>query len=150
MTLREVADKVSDWNYSRIPVYAAEEPETWIGFVLSKEVLAALAEDEFERSVSELVKPMFFVSEKTPGHVLLKTFLKRRTHMFGVVDEYGDITGIISLEDVLESIIGEEIVDEHDTSVDMQEVARLRKREHYAKREIRPLHDEKKGSNEDA
>ena len=82
--------------------------------------------------------------------MLLKTFLKRRTHMFGVVDEYGDITGIISLEDVLESIIGEEIVDEHDTSVDMQEVARLRKREHYAKREIRPLHDEKKGSNENA
>ena len=133
MTLREVAERMTDWTYSRVPVYDTDDPETWVGFLLSKEVLAALAKDEFDLKVSDLAKPMFFVSEKTPGHILLKEFLKRRTHLFGATDEYGDITGIISLEDVLESIIGEEIVDEHDTSVDMQELARLRKRQQFGK-----------------
>ena len=65
--------------------------------------------------------------------MLLKTFLKRRTHLFGVVDEYGDITGVITLEDVLESVLGEEIVDEADSVVDMQEVARRRRREQFGK-----------------
>lgn len=142
LSLREVAGKLGDWTYSRIPVYSTSDPETWIGLILSKEVLAALAKDEFDRPVSEFAKPMFFVSEKTPGHILLKTFIKRRTHMFGVVDEFGDITGIISLEDVLESIIGQEIVDEHDTSVDMQEVAKLRRRDQYAKGKIYPTESE--------
>ena len=64
---------------------------------------------------------------------MLETFLKRRTHLFGVMDEYGDITGVVTLEDVLESVLGVEIVDEADTAVDMQEVARRRKREHFGK-----------------
>ena len=51
--------------------------------------------------------------------------------MFGVVDSYGDITGIVTLEDVLESLIGEEIVDENDAIVDMQELARRKKREMF-------------------
>ena len=78
-----------------------------------------------------MAKPLFFVSGELRGHLLLKSFLKRRTHLFGVMDEYGDLTGIVTLEDVLESVIGEEIVDEVDTVADMQEVARRRKREQY-------------------
>lgn len=143
MTLREVAERMKDWTYSRVPVYDADDPDTWVGFVLSKEVLAALTKDQHEQQIRDLAKPMFFVSEKTPGHVLLKEFIKRRTHLFGVADEYGDITGIICLEDVLESIIGEEIVDEHDTSVDMREVARLRKKKQFHNTEIKPSHEEK-------
>jgi len=65
--------------------------------------------------------------------VLLKTILQRRTHLLGVFDDYGDITGIVTLEDVLESLIGEEIVDESDGAVDMQEVAQRRKREQFGK-----------------
>ena len=61
--------------------------------------------------------------------MLLKSFLKRRSHLFGVADEYGDITGIVTLEDVIESMLGEEIVDEVDSAVDMQDVAQRRKRE---------------------
>ncbi len=133
MTLRAVADKTKVWTYSRIPVYAADDPETWEGVVLSRDILSGLANDQFEKTLGSLCKSVHFVSEKTPGHVLLDTFLKRRTHLFGVMDEYGDITGVVTLEDVLESVLGREIVDEADIAVDMQEVARIRKREQLKK-----------------
>jgi CBS domain containing-hemolysin-like protein len=129
MTLREVSEKIKEFTHSRLPVYDADDPETWKGFVLSRDILSGLAQDQFESQVESLCLPIYFVSEKTPGHVLLKAFLKRRTHLFGVVDEYGDITGIVTLEDVIESVLGEEIVDEADLAVDMQEVAQRRKRD---------------------
>jgi Mg2+/Co2+ transporter CorB len=106
--------------------------------------LSGLANDQFETTLGKLSKRVHFVSEKTPGHVLLETFLKRRTHLFGVMDEFGDITGVVTLEDVLESVLGMEIVDEADTAVDMQEVARRRKREYYGKSnegEVFPKHE---------
>ncbi|MBC8876454.1 MAG: DUF21 domain-containing protein [Planctomycetes bacterium] len=133
MTLRAVAETVKEWTYSRIPVYAADDPETWEGVVLSRDILSGLANDQFETTLGSLCNRIHFVSEKTAGHVLLETFLKRRTHLFGVMDEYGDITGIVTLEDVMESMLGEEIVDEADTAVDMQEVARRRKQQYYGK-----------------
>jgi CBS domain containing-hemolysin-like protein len=131
VTLREINQKVKQWTYSRIPVYSSDDPETWIGIVFSRDILTELANDHFDKTLGTLCKQMFFVSEKTPGHVLLRSFLRRRTHLFGVVDEYGDITGIVTLEDVLEALLGEEIVDEVDSVVDMQEIARRRKREHF-------------------
>jgi CBS domain containing-hemolysin-like protein len=133
MTLREAAEAAKDWTYSRIPIYAADDPETWEGVAFSRDILAGLAKDQFETKLGSLCVPINFVSEKTAGHVLLETFLKRRTHLFGVMDEYGDITGIVTLEDVLESVIGKEIVDEADTVVDMQEVARRRQQKHFGK-----------------
>ncbi len=136
MTMREVQQKVKTWNHSRVPVYDADDPESWTGFVFSRDVLTALANDQFDRTLESLRHPLYFVSEKTAGHVLLRTFLKRRTHLFGVVDNYGDITGIISLEDVLESVLGQEIVDEADSAVDMQEVARRRKEEYFRKSDV--------------
>ena len=131
MTLREANEAVPEWTYSRIPVYKSKDPETWVGIVLRRDILTGLANDQFDVTLESLCKPIFFMSEKTPGHVLLKAFLSRRTHLFGVVDEYGDLTGIVSLEDVLEALIGEEIVDEFDAAVDMQVVAQLRRRENF-------------------
>jgi CBS domain containing-hemolysin-like protein len=61
----------------------------------------------------------------------LNQFLRRRKHLFGVIDEYGNIIGIVTMEDVLESLIGEEIVDETDKVVDMREVARKRSQQQY-------------------
>lgn len=129
----EVSEQVREWTHTRVPIYAANDPESWIGFVISRDVLDAQARDQFDTKLESLAWPLYFVSESTAGHVLLRTFLKRRTHLFGVVDSYGDVTGIVTLEDVLESLIGEEIVDEVDSAVDMQEVAQLRKKERFSK-----------------
>ncbi len=129
MSLKEVSDHVGEFTYSRIPVYEANDPETWIGIAFARDILAGLANDQLDRKLTELCKPAFFVSEKTKGHVLLRSFLNRRTHLFGVADEFGNITGIVTLEDVIESILGEEIVDEVDISVNMQNVAQRRRQE---------------------
>jgi len=136
-TLGSLSQKVTEWNHSRVPVYEAADPDTWKGFVFARDVLAALASDRHDATISQFCRPLSFVEEDTPGHVLLRTFLKRRTHLFGVVNGYGDISGIVTLEDVLESLIGEEIVDESDSAVDMQEVARRRKKEVYREMKVR-------------
>lgn len=131
MTLQDVSRQVTDWPHSRIPLFSEQDPETWTGIVLRRDVLAAMANGEFDEQIQSFSRPIHFVSTKTPGHVLLQSFVKRRTHLFGVVDELGVIRGIVTLEDVLESLIGAEIVDETDVAVNMQEVARMRRCRHF-------------------
>lgn len=127
LTLGELAERDFHWDFSRIPIYAHEhELFHWTGYVLSREVLAALAQDRFDVTLQDLAKPLYCVTHMTPGHQLLKAFLARRTHLFGVADSAGFLQGIVTLEDVLESLIGAEIVDELDQVVDMQTVARMR------------------------
>jgi CBS domain containing-hemolysin-like protein len=97
--------------------------------VLSLDILSGLAKDQFDAKVQAFCLPIHFVSDRTPCHVLLRSFLKRRVHLLGVSDQFGEITGVVTLEDVLESVLGQEIVDQVDAAVDMQAVAQLRKRE---------------------
>ncbi|MCA9217220.1 MAG: DUF21 domain-containing protein [Planctomycetales bacterium] len=129
LTLGELAKRPFEWTFSRIPIHAPEMENVWTGFVLSRDVLAAIARDHFSQSLNSLAKPLHFVSDTAPGHKLLRAFLVRRIHLFGVVDAKGDVVGIVTLEDVLESLIGTEIVDESDTVVDMQKLAMDRKKD---------------------
>ncbi|MDV6029961.1 MAG: CBS domain-containing protein [Phycisphaera sp. RhM] len=114
------------WTNARVPVTDPKDEDVWSGVVLRRDVLAHLARDEFDRTQGSLAKPLHRVPMNTPGHVLLKSFLSERSHLFGVVNESGTVVGIVTLEDVMESLIGEEIVDEVDVVVDMQELARQR------------------------
>jgi len=129
MTLREVAAESAKWTHSRVPVFGQDDQENWIGVVLRRDVFNGVAKNEFDVKLESLCKPIHFVPETIPGHKLLNEFLKRRSHLFGVVDEYGGLSGIVTLEDVMESLIGAEIVDEFDAAVDMQEVARRQSRQ---------------------
>ena len=94
-----------------------------------------LAASENQKPAPFLRNRIHLVSSDTPGHVLLETSLKRRAHLLGVVHRYGGLVGIVTLEDVLESLIGEEIVDEVDVAVDMQEVAKRRHRARFERRQ---------------
>ena len=123
LNLRQLMEDVGELSHTRIPVHG-EDPDDWIGVVLKGDILASLARDEFDTDLEKLMKPLGFVPATEPGHRLLKTFLKRREHMLGVVDEYGGVLGVVTLEDVVEELIGEEIVDETDLVVDLQQVAR--------------------------
>lgn len=128
LTVREASHEIQDWTFSRIPLYDPEDPEKWVGVVLSRDILNALAHDRFDQKLAELSRPIDFVHERTRGHVLLRDFLRTRRHLSAVVDEYGSVVGIVSLEDILESVLGQEIMDEVDVTADLQELAKRRRR----------------------
>ncbi len=117
----ELVTKLS--SHSRVPVYDTE-PDNVTGIIMRKDVLLAAAELEKTLKLSQLMHPVHFVPETAPLNRILIDFFERRQHLFVVVDEYGSMTGIISMEDILEEIVGREIMDESDRAKDMREVAR--------------------------
>lgn len=110
-------------SHSRIPIYG-EEPNNVAGIVMRKDILQAAAEGNTKFELSEYSNPVHFVPETAPLNRVLMDFFERRQHLFVVVDEYGTVTGIISMEDVIEEIVGQEIIDESDKNLDMRELAR--------------------------
>jgi magnesium and cobalt exporter, CNNM family len=128
LTVREASHEIQEWTFSRIPLYHPDDPEKWVGVVLSRDILNALAHDRFDQKLGTIARPIDFVHERTRGHVLLRDFLRIRRHLSAVVDEYGSVVGIVTLEDILESVLGQEIMDEVDVTADLQELAKRRRR----------------------
>jgi CBS domain containing-hemolysin-like protein len=124
LTVEEAMKMVSQLSsHSRVPVYD-NEPDNITGIIMPKNVLLAAAENKLHLTLSKLMHPVHFVPETAPLNRILIDFFDRRQHLFVVVDEYGAMTGIISMEDILEEIVGREIVDESDKTRDMRELAR--------------------------
>ncbi|MBW1636771.1 MAG: HlyC/CorC family transporter [Deltaproteobacteria bacterium] len=110
-------------SHSRIPIFK-EEPNNVTGMIMRKDILQAAAEGKRNLKLSNYIRPVHFVPETAPLNKVLADFFERRQHLFVVVDEYGTVTGILSMEDILEEIVGREIVDESDKTKDMRELAR--------------------------
>ncbi|WP_028574607.1 hemolysin family protein [Desulfonatronovibrio hydrogenovorans] len=127
MTVSQAKEYKTFWPHSRIPVYENGDPEEIVGIIYRREVLEALANDQDDLRLEKLMKPVNFVVETMSLDRLLIRFLESRIHLFMVLDEYGGISGLVTLEDVLEEILGKEIVDETDEVVDMRELARQRR-----------------------
>lgn len=109
--------------FSRIPVYDAER-ENVVGFVLRDDLLLARAKGQLQSVVGDYRREIPKIPEQADLSRAFDRFLKERVHIMLVVDEYGGFAGILTLEDVLETLLGIEIVDEFDTSEDMQLLAR--------------------------
>jgi len=101
---------VIETAHSRFPVYE-ENRDNVIGILLAKDLLRFYAEEEF--NVREMLRPAVFVPESKRLNVLLKEFRANRNHIAIVVDEYGGVSGLITIEDVIEQIVGD-IEDEYD------------------------------------
>ncbi len=91
---------------------------------MRRDILLAAADDRNQTALAELKKPVHFVPEIAPLNRVLIDFFERQQHLFIVVDEYGTVTGVISMEDIIEEIVGREIMDESDRATDMRELAR--------------------------
>ena len=128
LTAEEAFQETGTWPHSRVPVYE-ENLEDTVGVVLSRDVFAAIADNRGQTRLVELMRPVNFVSESSSLDRVLRYFLERREHLFVVLDEFGSLAGVLSLEDVLEEILGKEIVDEFDEVTDMRELARRRRQE---------------------
>lgn len=110
----EITRTVIEEGFTRIPVYQ-ENPDRIIGILHAKDLLKICARPDRENvELIQYLKPADFVREKKPIVELLREFQKRKTHMAMVTDEFGTVRGLITLEDILEEIVGE-IDDEYDT-----------------------------------
>lgn len=128
LTIKEAARLEGKWRmHSRVPVYDGE-PDNVVGIVLSQDVLMAAAVGQDSLKLAQIMRPVHFVPETAPLDRIFIDFFERYQHLFVVVDEYGSVTGVISMEDILEEIIGREIVDESDKTRNMRELAMIRKK----------------------
>ncbi len=118
--------------YSRIPVWE-DEPDTIIGYVLTKDLLWAAWEGQAEMPIRRFVREVHFIPEHVELDHALELFLQRRQHLFVVVDEYGGVDGVLTLEDIIETLLGVEIVDEADRVADLREVAKQLRDERIAR-----------------
>lgn len=118
-TPREFLPEVIEAAHSRFPV-TGESLDDVLGILLAKDLLPLLLEDNTERfNIKEILRPATCVPESKRLNVLLKEFRATRNHMAIVIDEYGGVSGLVTIEDVLEQIVGD-IEDEHDIDEDSQ------------------------------
>ena len=124
MTLREFYANEAFRTYSRIPDNNEENDDYIKGYVLRPDILEKLAEDKFDLRLSEIVRPVLTFPETEPVSGIWEKLLAKKEHISVIIDEYGCFRGIVTMEDVIETMLGTEIVDEKDTVTDMQELAR--------------------------
>ena len=124
MTAREVLQKHERLHFSRIPIYS-ENRDNITGFILKNELLMDDIRNDGKTQLKDYTKrKMLAVLDKTRLSTVLEKLLDDREHILLVVDEHGGLEGVVTLEDVVETLIGFEIVDEVDKHVDMRKVAR--------------------------
>ncbi|WP_119842847.1 CNNM domain-containing protein [Salinibacter ruber] len=122
-TIGDVVEEHDEFRFSRIPVYD-DDPDDITGYVLKDEMLLRAAQEEFDVSLSEISRDILVVHETLALPDLLERLLDRLEHIALVVDEYGGVAGVVTMEDVVETLLGLEIVDEADSVEDMQALAR--------------------------
>ncbi len=124
-TVTEAFGRLKGHHFSRLPVYR-DDPENITGFVLLNDILGAVAEDRHECTLAELRRDVYKVPETLSLYALFRGLLERRRHLAVVVDEYGGVVGVATMEDVVETLLGMEIMDEGDRIEDMRQAARRR------------------------
>ena len=110
-------------RFSRIPVYE-KTPNNISGFVLKDEVLEEMLDEKGPEPLASIKKEVPITSKETPIPDLFDRFVKDRAHMAVIVDEYGNTVGLVTMEDIIETLLGLEIMDESDSVEDMQVLAR--------------------------
>ena len=125
MTLKAFYKNMRFRHHSRIPVYANDD-EYITGYILRMEALQLMAEDKFDTTLGEIRRDVATFDEDTPLDKIWDEMLSKDEQIAIIINEYGSFQGILTLEDVIETLLGSEIVDENDTVRDMQQLARDR------------------------
>ena len=132
-----IIEKITESGHSRFPVIDDDKDDV-VGILLAKDLLQLSVENTDRFEFNEYIRPASFIPESKRLNVLLKEFRLNRNHMAMVIDEYGGVSGLVTIEDVLEQIVGK-IDDEHDNDdeVDIQPHGPNR----YSVRALTPLED---------
>lgn len=122
LTVKEFYD-LKSWNFSRIPVYGSDK-EYISGYIMKDDVLKELSDDNFNTTLFDLARPILSFREDDSAYCIWEKMLVKREHLSIIVDEYGCLRGVVSMEDIIETMTGVEIVDEDDVAIDMQAFAK--------------------------
>ena len=121
-TVGDVVEKHTPIAFSRIPIFDKDMDDI-LGFVHRYDLVNKQAEDKFDTKMNEILEPIHTIKQEDSIASILDEFVRRRQQIFMVIDEFGTTTGLITLEDAIETLLGVEIVDEHDSVVDMRKLA---------------------------
>ncbi|MDA9716799.1 CNNM domain-containing protein [Candidatus Marinimicrobia bacterium] len=127
-TVGQVLEEHETLDFTRIPIFEGNL-DAIKGMVNRYEIINRKAEDQFSTRMHEISQEVPFVNENDPIDKVLELFIKNRDHMALVKDNDHILTGLITLEDAIETILGQEIVDEHDSVVDMRDLAESKEQE---------------------
>lgn len=126
--IEEVINSEDELRVSRIPVFGESEEDV-TGYVLKNDLYLNLSESNGDKPLAELKRGVMFVPESISLKTLFERLLEQQEHLAVVVDEYGGFSGVVTMEDVVETLLGMEIMDEFDTIEDMQKLARQKWRD---------------------
>lgn len=126
LSLKDFHEREGNLVFSRIPIHEEGSKDRIIGYILKDELLVELVDEHGDKLLRELSREMLTIHESCPLPDIFSRFLEKQEHIALVVDEYGGTAGIVTMEDVIETLIGMEIVDEMDSVDDMQKLARER------------------------
>ena len=127
-TVGQVLEEHETLDFTRIPIFEGNL-DVIKGMVNRYEIINRKAEDQFSTRMHEISQEVPFVNENDRIDKVLELFIKNRDHMYLVKDDNHILTGLITLEDAIETILGQEIVDEHDSVVDMRDLAESKEQE---------------------
>lgn len=122
-TVEDFFNKNVDLRFSRVPIYS-NNTDNIIGLVLKAEIFKEMALGNGSKKLLELKRDIIIVERNKPIPALFEKLIQTRNHMALVVDEYGSVSGIVTMEDVIETLLGLEIMDESDSTTDLQQLAR--------------------------
>jgi CBS domain containing-hemolysin-like protein len=121
--IKDFFEQNKDLRFSRIPIYN-NKSDNITGYVLKDDIFREVAEGKIEQNLIDLKRTLLVVDRNIAIPNLFEKFVQEKEHIALVVDEYGSVSGLVTMEDVIETLLGLEIMDESDTDSDMQELAR--------------------------
>lgn len=122
-TIQEFYTEHKNLRFSRIPIYA-ESPDNIIGLVLKTDILDALINNRGSQKLNTIKRPVLISKRNQPIPLLFENLIQSKNHMAIIIDEYGSLSGLVTQEDVIETLLGLEIMDESDNVADLQQLAR--------------------------
>ena len=126
LSVKDAKTAIQGKGFSRIPLFEKDR-ENIIGYITVHDLNKPESELQGSTTLNSIIRSITHVSADTNCLTLLSSFLKHRMHIAIVSDEYGGIDGLLSLEDIIETILGKEIIDETDREIDLQQAARRKK-----------------------
>ncbi|MCP3927595.1 MAG: DUF21 domain-containing protein [Bacteroidetes bacterium] len=137
MTLGDFFKQKELPRFSRILIYS-ESIDKITGYILNSEVLEKLAKDNFSQELKDLKRPIIIFYDNYPISKLFEEMLIKKEHIALIINEYGGTEGLVTMEDIIETMLGLEIIDEKDSDVNLQELAKKKWEIRQKKLDIQP------------